>query len=241
MPEKLSIESKINNIEENIKIINDKIAKAAVKSERKFEDISLMAVTKTVEPIFINHAITQGISLIGENKVQEMLSKLPLITDSTVKKHLIGHLQTNKVQKIIDVVDMIESVDSIRLANEISKRAYKLSKNINVLIEVNIGKEVNKAGFMPEEIKESLYEISEMKNICVCGLMSVPPIAKEKKQAEAVFYSIRKLFIDIAEEKIDNISMDVLSMGMSSDYEIAIEQGSNHVRIGSGIFGARLY
>lgn len=241
MTERSSIEERYKDIEYNLDVIRDRIAEAAVKSGRKPEDITLMAVTKTVQPMFINHAIEYGIDLIGENKVQEFLSKEEFLKLDNCKAHLIGHLQTNKVRQIVGKVDMIQSVDSIKLANEINKQSLKREFVTKCLVEVNIGAEENKTGLDKELLEETLYQISELNNIKVCGLMTVPPICDSEKELNGYFSKMYQMFVDIRDKKIDNISMDILSMGMSSDYENAILNGADLVRVGSAIFGPRIY
>lgn len=241
MTEKSSIEARFKDIEYNIDVIRERIAEAAQKSGRKPEDITLMAVTKTVQPIFINHAIEYGIDLIGENKVQEFLSKEEFLKLDSCKSHLIGHLQTNKVRQIVGKVDMIQSVDSIKLAGEIDKQSAKRDIVTKCLVEVNIGGEESKTGLDKELLEETLYRISEMKNIKVCGLMTVPPICDSESELNGYFSKMYRMFVDIRDKKMDNISMDILSMGMSSDYESAILNGADLVRVGSAIFGARIY
>ena len=241
MMERLSVDERFSNIEYNLKVINDRIAEAALKSGRKPEDISFMAVTKTVEPIFINHAIDCGVKLIGENKVQEFLSKKEYLKLQNCEAHLIGHLQTNKVKQIIGEVSMIQSVDSIKLAKEISKRSEQKGIYTECLVEVNIGAEENKTGLDLGLLTETVHEIAEMPNIKVKGLMTVPPICEDDSELLKYFSKMHKIFIDIKDKKIDNIDMSILSMGMSSDYEEAILCGSNLVRVGSAIFGPRIY
>ena len=239
--ETLSLEERFKNIEHNIKFIKEKITKAAVDSGRNPKDVKLMAVTKTVEPMFINHAIECGIDLIGENKVQEFLSKKPYLKLDTCSAHLIGHLQTNKVKQIITEVDMIQSVDSIKLAKEISKRAQMSDVTCNCLVEVNIGDEESKTGLDFNLLYETLGEISLLANIKVKGLMTIPPICDDETQLNKYFSKMNEIFIDIKSKKLDNIDMCILSMGMSGDYEAAVRNGSNLVRVGSAIFGPRLY
>lgn len=239
--ETLSLEERFKSIEHNIKVIKDRIAKAAVESGRKPEDVKLMAVTKTVEPMFINHAIECGIDLIGENKVQEFLSKKPYLKLDGCCAHLIGHLQTNKVRQIIGEVDMIQSVDSLKLAKEISKRAQASDVTCNCLVEVNIADEESKTGLDLELLYETLEEISALPNIKVKGLMTIPPICDDETQLNKYFSKMNEIFIDIKSKKLDNIDMCILSMGMSGDYEAAVRNGSNLVRVGSAIFGPRLY
>lgn len=239
--ETLSLEERFKSIEHNIKVIKDRIAKAAVESGRKPEDVKLMAVTKTVEPMFINHAIECGIDLIGENKVQEFLSKKPYLKLDGCCAHLIGHLQTNKVRQIIGEVDMIQSVDSLKLAKEISKRAQASGVTCNCLVEVNIADEESKTGLDLDLLYETLEEISALPNIKVKGLMTIPPICDDETQLNKYFSKMNEIFIDIKSKKLDNIDMCILSMGMSGDYEAAVRNGSNLVRVGSAIFGPRLY
>ncbi|MCD7827875.1 MAG: YggS family pyridoxal phosphate-dependent enzyme [Clostridiales bacterium] len=241
MTEDLGLDPKFGNIEENIKVIRERIAAAALKSGRDENQVRFMAVTKTVEPKYINHAIKQGIDLIGENKVQEYLMKKDNLELEGVEKHLIGHLQSNKVRKIITEVDMIESVDSLSVAEEIERQAEKNNMTANVLLEINVGGESSKTGMDKSEFKENLYAVAEMKHIAVKGLMTIPPICENNLELAKFFDEMYKLFIDIDGENIDNVSMDILSMGMSHDYEQAIICGSNLVRVGSAIFGPRIY
>ena len=241
MTEKSFLDEQFRNIESNLKAINEKIAFAAEKSGRTREDIRFMTVTKTVDVFRINKAIECGVDLIGENKVQEFLSKKPDLNLENVESHLIGHLQTNKVSKIVGQVDMIESVDSIKLANEISKHSSKLGIETEILVEVNIGGEENKTGLQKESLEDFIYEISELPAIKVRGLMTIPPFSQNSAENCKYFSKIYNMYVDIRSKKIHNINMDILSMGMSGDYEDAIACGSNLVRIGSAVFGPRLY
>lgn len=240
MTEKL-LDKGFERVSENLKAVRENIAEAALKSGRNPEEIKLMAVTKTVEPEYINFAISQGIDLIGENKVQEFMSKKEFLNLENCKAHLIGHLQTNKVKKIIGEVDMIQSLDSEHLAREISNRSSALGIVADTLIEVNIGGEDCKTGLEMSKLEELIYAVSEMPGIKVRGLMTVPPFSEDSEQARGFFENMYKLFIDMRSKKIDNISMDILSMGMSGDYCQAIEEGSTLVRVGSAIFGNRRY
>lgn len=228
----------ISNFNENYKDILNRIESAAKKSGRSKEDIILLAATKTVSPQLINHAINSGINYIGENRVQEFLSKDDDIIPA--HRHFIGHLQTNKVKDIIDRVEMIESVHSIKLAQEIGKQSKKIGKTMDILIEVNIGKEESKSGFLPEEVEEAVGIISRIDGVSVKGLMSIPPICNSNREIIEYFTKMKKLFIDISTKKSDNSNMVYLSMGMSHDYETAIECGANIVRIGTALFGKRL-
>lgn len=239
--EVLSLEERFQNIEHNIKVIKEKIAKAAVESGRTPEDIKLMAVTKTVEPIFINHAIECGIDLIGENKVQEFLSKKPYLKLDNCKAHLIGHLQTNKVKQIIGEVDMIQSVDSVKLAKEISKRAQAMGITVDCLVEINIGEEESKTGLDMSLLYETIDEIVDLPCLNIKGLMTIPPICDDEETLNEYFSKMREIFIDIREKKLDNKDICILSMGMSGDFEAAVRNGSDLVRVGSAIFGPRIY
>ena len=235
------MDPKFSDIQENVKFIRNKINEATVKSGRNENDVRFMAVTKTVDPVYINHAIDCGIDLIGENKVQEFLSKKDDLRLDKVEKHLIGHLQSNKVRKIITEVDMIQSVDSVSLAKEIERQAEKNNMTANVLIELNVGDEESKTGMDKALFMESFLEIAEMKHIRIKGLMTIPPICENNADLRKFFEEMYKLFIDIRAKKLDNVCMDILSMGMSGDYEEAILCGSNLVRVGSAIFGPRIY
>lgn len=237
----LSDDERLNAIEENLKIIRSDIAEAAVKSGRNADDIMLMAVTKTVESRFINHAIDNGINLIGENKVQEFLMKEPELNLDNCKAHLIGHLQSNKVKKIAGRVETIQSVDSVSIAKEIGKRSSEIDFTTKILLEVNVGNEDSKFGFVYDEVYEKACEISEINGISIDGLMCVAPICEKEAEIRRIFSNMHRLFIDIRDKKRDNINMNVLSMGMSGDYKEAILEGANLVRIGSSIFGARIY
>ncbi len=225
--------------DQNYKIITQNIARAAEKVGKSYEDITLLAATKTVDADFINYAISSGIDCIGENRVQEFLSKYDKY--SPVHKHFIGHLQTNKVKDIIDKVELIHSVHSYKLAFEISKQAVKKNLTANILLEVNIGNEQSKSGFLYEEVDNMVQKIAQLDGINIKGLMAIPPICENPEQNRPYFAKMKKLFIDIGHKKIDNSSMDILSMGMSDDYEAAILEGANMVRIGSSLFGRRNY
>lgn len=232
---------KMAAVEENYKRVLDRVNEAAVKAGRNTDDVRLMAVTKTVESPYINKAIELGADLIGENRVQEYLGKKDELHLDGVEKHLIGRLQTNKVKYIVGEVDMIESVDSLKLAQEISKQSVKHGVVTPVLVEVNIGKEESKSGIYIEQLHDLLCEISTLEAIKVKGLMTIPPICDSESEVRKYFESMHQSFIDIKDEKIDNIDMEILSMGMSGDFEAAIAEGSNIVRVGSAIFGARHY
>lgn len=216
------------------------IARAAIKSGRKPEEITLLAAVKTVDPELINYSISKGITVIGDNRVQELVQKESLLTPG-VEKHFIGHLQTNKIKDVVGRVEMIESVDSLRVATGISERSQKLGLVTQICIEVNIGGELNKSGFSPDMVEEEVEKIAVLPGVQVVGLMCVPPICDNHEKLRSYFSKMYKLFLDIKAKKIDNVNMRVLSMGMSSDYETAIECGATQVRIGSLLYGARHY
>lgn len=234
-------ENRLKSVEENYKRVLENVKESAVKAGRSESDVRLMCVTKTVEPVYINKAIELGADLIGENRVQEYLGKRDELNLSGVERHLIGHLQTNKVKQIVGEVDMIESVSSVKLAKEISKVSLQKGIVTNCLVEVNVGKEESKSGIYLDELEETLCEIAELPAIKIKGLMTIPPICETPDEARRYFAMLRQSFIDIKDKKTDNIDMEILSMGMSGDYEAAIAEGSNIVRVGSAIFGARQY
>ncbi len=231
---------KFSYIKENLEDIKTRVKKAAIKSGRDVDDINIIAVTKTVEPERILSVVDAGFGVLGENRVQELLEKYDII-DRDCKWDIIGHLQTNKVKYIIDKVNMIHSVDRIGLAEEIQKRAEKAGRVIDVLVQVNVAEEDSKFGIRSEDTLKFIEKISVFHNLKVRGLMTIAPYANNPEDVRWVFRELSKKFIDIQEENIDNIDMKFLSMGMSNDFEVAIEEGANIVRIGTAIFGARQY
>ena len=241
MTEKSWIEERFRAIEENYKEIEETLCAAASRAGRRREEIRFMAVTKTVEPICINHALSLGIGLIGENKVQELLSKLEHLPEKKPEMHLIGHLQSNKVRKIVGVADMIQSVDSLTLADEISRQAVLHGTGIDVLLEVNIGEEAAKTGFPPEALADAFAAIREKPGVSVRGLMCVPPVCETETEVRRYFAKTRRLFEDMRDSVTDGPKPEILSMGMSSDYAAAVLEGSTLVRVGSALFGMRRY
>lgn len=233
-------EKRIQQTVDNYNRVKNQVAEAAIRANRNPDDVRLMCVTKTVEAEYINPVLDIGADLIGENRVQEFLGKKDALHLEKVEKHLIGHLQSNKAKQIVGEVDMIESVDSIKLAKEISRQSVIKEVETKILVEVNVGKEESKSGIFIEGLEELLCQIAELPNIKIKGLMTIPPICDEN-EARKYFASMFKTFVDIKEKKINNIDMEILSMGMSGDYESAILEGSNIVRVGSAIFGARKY
>ena len=225
-------------IRKAIEQIRTKMTEAEKKSPYG-QKARLLLATKTRTPEEINYAISLGVDLIGENRVQELCAKYDQINRKNVEIHFIGALQTNKVKNIIDKVDMIHSLDRLSLAKEIDRQAAKIGKVMKVLCEINIGEEESKSGILLSEAPDFLMEISKFSNIQVCGLMAIPPIMKEISSQSKYFEKIMDLYIDISAKKIDNISMSILSIGMSSDFDLAIEHGSTMVRIGTAAFGTR--
>ncbi|MBQ2676627.1 MAG: YggS family pyridoxal phosphate-dependent enzyme [Clostridia bacterium] len=231
---------RIKDFDENYKVVTEKLSEAAVKSGRAPSDITLLAATKTVEVPVINHAYESGIKVMGENRVQEFLSKENELAQG-LRRQFIGTLQTNKVRQIVGKVELIQSVDSIKLANEIAKQSIARNIVTNVLVEINIGKEESKSGINEENLDEFLCQLSTIEGIFVKGLMTLGPVNDELTQKIAYFDKMQKLFIDNKAKKVDNISMDILSMGMSHDFDIAILHGANMVRVGTSLFGSRIY
>ena len=216
--------------------------KEAVERIRKDipDGVTLLAATKTVSAEKINYAHSLGINTIGENRVNELLEKYDDL-DKDIDLQFIGHLQSNKVKYIIDKVSLIHSLDSEALAKEIDKQAKKHGLIMNVLVEINIGGEESKSGIRPEEAESFIKKAALYPNISIKGLMAIPPVCNTPKEAENYFLKIREIFLDIKAKKVDNVNMDILSMGMSADYKEAIKCGSTMVRIGSALFGARNY
>lgn len=227
------------SIKENLDLINEKIKATAEKSGRKREDVLLLAVSKTVDVPRIKEAVNLGLVDLGENKPQEINWKYYEIKN--VKWHQIGHLQTNKVKYIIDKVCLIHSVDSLKLAEEISKRAKSKNITMDILVEINIAGEETKSGVPLDEAEALAVEISKLDNVIVKGLMTVAPFVENPEDNREYFKQMRNLFVDIRDKNYNNIDMKYLSMGMTNDYEIAVEEGANIVRIGTGLFGARDY
>lgn len=225
----------------NLQCIRERMENACLEAGRHPDEVTLLAVTKTVDAQRINVAIQHGVKEIGENRVQEFLGKRDDLNLANVQAHLIGHLQTNKVRQIVGKVQMIQSVDSFRLASAIDRRSRELGIVTPILVEVNIGGEEVKSGIDPNLLEELLTQIAPLGGIRVRGLMTVPPILHKEKEKREIFSKMYQLFVDIGEKNIDNIDMQILSMGMSGDYREAILEGSTMVRVGSALFGERQY
>jgi len=229
------------SIKENVDIILKRIEESAKKSGRDFRDITVIAVSKTVDAQRAKEAVESGIINLGENRVQELVKKYEELKDTNVKWHMIGHLQRNKVKYIIDKVEMIHSVESLSLAEEINKRAAQKNLLCKVLIELNIGGEESKFGISEDSIYEFLKSMEDFENIKVMGLMTVAPFSENPEDVRWVFRKMKNIFDKISGMNYKNTQMKYLSMGMTNDFEIAIEEGANIIRIGTAIFGAREY
>lgn len=227
-------------IEENLQEVERRIAAACQRAGRSREEVLLVAVSKTKPVEMLQCAYDTGVRDFGENKPQEIKEKYPLLPDDT-KWHMIGHLQRNKIKYIIDEVCMIHSVDSVRLAEAIDEEAAKHGLVMPVLVEVNVAREESKYGIMPEQTEEFIRQISKLSHICVQGLMTIAPFTENAEENRVYFRDLKKLYVDIKAKNIDNVNMCNLSMGMTGDYEVAIEEGATMVRVGTGIFGERFY
>lgn len=223
----------------NLESVHNNIKKACERSGRDVNEVTLLAVSKTKPAQLIEEAMKYNQFEFGENKVQEITAKYEYFNDDNIKWHMIGHLQTNKVKYIIDKVALIHSVDSIKLAEVISKEAVKKNVEANILIEVNVANEESKFGISLKDTEKIIRQIALLPNIKIRGLMTIAPFVSDSEQNRVHFRDLYKEFIDINSKNIDNVSMDVLSMGMTNDYEVAIEEGATIVRVGTGIFGAR--
>lgn len=227
-------------LKEQLEQVKQNIQEACDKSGRKSGEVTLIAVSKTKPVAMLQEAYDLGVRVFGENKVQELVDKYEVLPKD-IEWHMIGHLQTNKVKYIIDKVAMIHSVDSIKLAETIEKEAAKKNCIANILIEVNVAEEDSKFGLKVEEVIPFIEKISVFPHIRVKGLMTIAPFVENAEENRAVFADLRKLSVDIESKNIDNTNMSVLSMGMTNDYEVAVEEGATMVRVGTGIFGERNY
>ena len=227
-------------IKENLNRVQENIRNACARAGRKEDEVTLIAVSKTKPVSMLEEAYALGVRDFGENKVQELVDKAGQLPED-IRWHMIGHLQRNKVKYIIDKVYLIHSVDSLRLAEEISKEAVKHGVTANILIEVNVGGEESKFGVSPEDTPGLIEEISRLPAIQVRGLMTIAPFVEKAEDNRIIFNALLKLYVDISRKNIDNVHMDFLSMGMTGDYEVAVEEGATFVRVGTGIFGERSY
>ncbi len=225
---------------ENLKKVEDNVDAACRKAGRSRDEVTLIAVSKTKPVEMLSTIYNQGIRDFGENKVQEMCDKMEQLP-SDIRWHMIGHLQTNKVKYIVGHTTLIHSVDSLHLAKEIERQAEKKDVTVDILVEVNIAEEESKFGIHKEETYELVRQIAALPHVHICGLMTIAPYVENPEDNRMYFRGIRQLSVDIAEQNIDNVDMDVLSMGMTGDYMVAIEEGATMVRVGTGIFGERNY
>lgn len=227
-------------VAENYRMVDKKVQEACARAGRDRNEVTLIAVSKTKPVAMIQEAMAAGANVFGENKVQELCDKYELLPKD-LHWHLIGHLQRNKVKYIIGKVDLIHSVDSLRLAEEISKEAVKKETEENILIEVNVAEEESKFGITVSDCETFIREIAKLEHISVQGLMTIAPFVENAEDNRKYFAKLRELSVDIAAKNIDNVSMCNLSMGMTGDYQVAIEEGATMVRVGTGIFGHRNY
>lgn len=227
-------------IKENIAYVEQVIVKTCEESGRDRKEVTLIAVSKTKPVEMLQEAYETGCRDFGENKVQELIDKYEVLPKD-IRWHMIGHLQRNKVKYIVDKVHLIHSVDSLRLAEEISKEAVKKNVSVNILIEVNAAGEETKFGTTCEEAKQLVKDVAKLPNVNIKGLMTIAPMVEKAEENRQFFQQLKKLSVDITAENIDNVSMEVLSMGMTGDYSVAVSEGATLVRVGTGIFGERNY
>ena len=227
-------------IKEQYDRVKEKIKVACQNASRSEKDVTLIAVSKTKPLEMLHEAYEAGARDFGENKVQELVDKIPAMPKD-IRWHMIGHLQRNKVKYIVDKVYMIHSVDSLRLAEEINKEALKNNVVVKILIEVNVAEEESKFGLPMDQVEELLIQIKDLPGISVQGLMTIAPFVEDPEENREVFRKLKQLSVDIKSKNIDNINMNVLSMGMTGDYTVAVEEGASYVRVGTGIFGERDY
>lgn len=227
-------------LKESLEQVRQNIRNACERAGRDPSEVTLIAVSKTKPNEMLQEAYDAGVRVFGENKVQELVGKMDSLPDD-IEWHMIGHLQRNKVKYIAGRVALIHSVDSFRLAEEINIQAKKRGIIIPILVEVNIGEESSKFGVHADDAMELVRQIAELNGVSVKGLMTIAPYVVDSEENRPLFHKIRELAIDIRNENIDNVSMDILSMGMTNDYEVAVEEGATLVRVGTGIFGERHY
>ena len=225
-------------VRENLAQVRRHMEEACRRAGRQTDEVTLIAVSKTKPVGMLMEAYEAGARDFGENKVQEILEKRPEIP-ADARFHMIGHLQRNKVRQVIDQVNLIHSVDSLRLAEQIEHEAAKKELHADILLEVNVAREESKFGFFLEEVEAALREISKYPHITVKGLMTIAPYVEDPEENRDIFKKLHQVFIDMKSKNIDNSNMSVLSMGMTGDYQVAIEEGSTMIRVGTGIFGAR--
>ncbi len=227
-------------LKEQLMQVEENIQKACKRAGRSRDEVTLIAVSKTKPVEVLQEAYDLGVRVFGENKVQELTQKYEALPKD-IQWHMIGHLQTNKVKYIVDKVAMIHSVDSLKLAETIEKEAERKNCIVKILVEVNVAGEESKYGLKMEEVLPFVERISTFKHIRVCGLMTIAPFVEISEENRTIFKNLHKLSVDINNKNIDNVNVSILSMGMTNDYEVAIEEGADMVRVGTGIFGVRNY
>lgn len=227
-------------LKDRLEEVEERIQEACRRAGRDRSEVTLIAVSKTKPAEVLKEAYDLGIRVFGENKVQELTEKYEVLPKD-IRWHMIGHLQTNKVKYIADKVELIHSVDSLKLAETIEKEAAKRNRTIDILVEVNVAEEESKFGLKMEEVIPFIEKVAGFSHINVRGLMTIAPFVENPEKNRSVFADLRKLSVDIMEKNIDNVNVSILSMGMTNDYEVAIEEGATMVRVGTGIFGARNY
>ena len=237
---KLLIKGILAFLKEQLKEVERRIQAACDRAGRKREEVTLIAVSKTKPVSMIEETYQLGIHVYGENKVQELTEKYEILPKD-IEWHMIGHLQTNKVKYIVGKTALIHSVDSLKLAETIEKEAAKKNCIQDILVEVNVAQEESKFGLKVDEVIPFIEKISQFQHICVKGLMTIAPFVENPEDNRPVFANLHKLSVDIMNKNIDNVNVSILSMGMTNDYEVAIEEGATMVRVGTGIFGARNY
>lgn len=227
-------------IRDNLEQVRQKIKNACERAGRDENEVTLISVSKTKPLPMLEEAYKAGARDFGENKVQELMEKIPEMPED-VRWHMIGHLQRNKVKYLVGKVFLIHSVDSLRLAEEISREAVKQGTDVNILLEVNVAEEESKFGITLEETEELVSSVSKLPGIHICGLMTIAPFVENAEENRQYFRKLKQLSVDIEQKNIDNVNMNVLSMGMTGDYSVAVEEGATYVRVGTGIFGERDY
>lgn len=225
-------------IKENLEEVREKIRQACQRSGRTEEDVTLISVSKTKPVEMLREAYEAGSRDFGENRVQEIMEKYGQMPED-VRWHMIGHLQKNKVRQVIDKAVLIHSVDTVELAEQIEKDAAKRDLTVDILLEVNVAEEESKFGFRTEEVEAAVMKIKEFPHVHIKGLMTIAPFVSNSEDNREVFKKLYQLYVDIRSKNIDNVNMSVLSMGMTGDYEVAVEEGATMIRVGTGIFGAR--
>ena len=230
----------IKTLKDNYELVMRHIEQACTKVNRNSKDVTLIAVSKTKPLSMVEDAIKAGMTVFGENKPQEIRDKVKDVS-TKVSWHMIGTLQSNKIKYVIETCDLIHSVDSLKLAYKLEEEAIKRDINVDILLQVNITEEASKSGFTVEELYKGLESLSQLSKVHIKGLMTIPPFVTDPEENRGIFRQLHEIFVDIKSKNIDNISMDALSMGMTKDYAVAVEEGATYVRVGTGIFGDRDY